>query len=62
MQDNTTSVISASSMEALDGYVLEQAAFHTQILLYLCCHIVKILLQSYLQEPSPPMISWFYNS
>jgi hypothetical protein len=61
MQDNTTGVISTSSTEALDGHVLEQAAFHTQIPTYLCCHVVKILLQSYLQEPSPLTVSWFYN-
>ena len=49
MQDNTTGVISASSTEALDGHVLEQAAFHTQIPIYLCCHVAKKNLQSYLQ-------------
>jgi hypothetical protein len=62
MQDITIGVISASSMKVLDGHVLEEAAFHTQIPEYLCCHVVKILLQSYLQEPSSPMVSWFYNS
>jgi hypothetical protein len=36
-------------METLDGHVLEQAAFHTQIPYNLCRHITKILLQSYLQ-------------
>jgi hypothetical protein len=62
MQDNTTRVISTCSTKALDGHVLEQASFHTQIPIYLCRHVAKILLHSYLQEPSPPMVSWFYNS
>jgi hypothetical protein len=44
MQDNIIGVISTSSMEALDGHVLEQAAFHTQIPIYLCRHVAKILL------------------
>jgi hypothetical protein len=62
MQDHTTRVISAWSMEAFNGHILEQAAFHTQIPIYLCRHVAKILLHSYLQEPSPPTVSWFYNS
>jgi hypothetical protein len=49
-------------MEALYGNVLEQAAFHTQIHVYLCHPVAKILLHSYLEEPSPPTVSWFYNS
>jgi hypothetical protein len=62
MQDNTTRVIFAWSTEAFDGHVLKQAAFHTQILIYLYCYVAKILLHSYQQEPSPPTVSWFYNS
>jgi hypothetical protein len=62
MQDNTTHEISTLSMEALDGHVLEQAAFHTQISYNLCHHVTKILLQSYLQERSTQTISWFCNS
>jgi hypothetical protein len=46
-------------MEALDGHILEQAAFHTQIPYNLYRHVAKIRLQSYLQEPSPPTVSWF---
>jgi hypothetical protein len=38
---------------------LEEATFHTQIIYNICRHVAKILLQSYLQEPSPPMVSWF---
>jgi hypothetical protein len=49
-------------MEALDGHVLKQAAFHTQILYNLCRDVAKILLQLYLQDPSPPTVYWFYNS
>jgi hypothetical protein len=37
MQDNTPRGISAPSTKALDGHVLEQAAYHTQILYNLYC-------------------------
>jgi hypothetical protein len=46
MQDNTTHVISARSTKALDAHILKQAAFHTQIPIYLYRHVVKIPLQS----------------
>jgi hypothetical protein len=43
-------------MAILNGLVLEQAAFHTQIPYNLCCLIAKIVLRSYLEHPSPPTI------
>jgi hypothetical protein len=48
-------------MRTLHGHVLEQMAFHTQIMYNLCHHIAKILLQSYLEQPSPPTIYCVYN-
>jgi hypothetical protein len=48
-------------MRTLDGHALEQVAFHTQISYNLCRPIAKILLQSYLEQPSPPKVSLFYK-
>jgi hypothetical protein len=39
-------------MTILHGLVLEEATFHTQIMYNLWHHIAKILLQSYLKQPS----------
>jgi hypothetical protein len=61
MQDNTTRGFSTWPMGTLDGHVFEQLAFYTQIPYNLCHHIVKILLQSYLELPSPPTVSRFYK-
>jgi hypothetical protein len=48
-------------MGTLHGHVLEQAAFHTQIPYNLCRHVTKILLQPYLEQPSPPTFYYVYN-
>jgi hypothetical protein len=37
-------------MNTLDGHVLEQEEFHTQIRYNICHHVIKILLQSYLKS------------
>jgi hypothetical protein len=43
-------------MAILHGLVLEQVAFHTQILYNLCCYVAKILLHSYLEQPRPTTV------
>jgi hypothetical protein len=43
-------------MATLHVLVLEQASFHTQIMDNLCRHVAKILLQSYLEQPSPIVV------
>jgi hypothetical protein len=61
MQDNTTHGFSVWSTTILDGHVLEPTTFHTQISYNLYRHVAKILLQSYLEQPSPPTVSCVYN-
>jgi hypothetical protein len=56
MQDNTTCEISLSFMAILHGFILEQAAFHTQIMYNPCRRVAKIILWSYLEHPSPTTV------
>jgi hypothetical protein len=43
-------------MVILHELVFQQAAFHTKISYNLCHRVAKILLQSYLESPSPVMV------
>jgi hypothetical protein len=48
-------------MATLHGHVMEQVAFQTQMPHNLCCRVVKIILQSYLEQSRLAMGSCVYN-